>query len=475
MISNDRSQRGADGLVVAATQPAADAGAAALAGGGNAVDAAVAAGFTLCVVDAANCGVGGYGGFLTYLPADGAAVVVDFNTWAPERLDPAGFRAPGDVAQLIDSGPAVAPPATVPGLVAAQERFGRLPLADLLEPAIRLAADGFSVGRDLGRALAEHWEKRDRGRPDFAAVFFPEGRPPVEGEHLAQPDLARTLEAIAASGATPFRSGPIVDAICDAVRATGGFLLPEDFLRDSVAIGPAESTPFESAAVSGPSRTTSGAGVLFSALAGLEPDRLGDNRSGSYVDEVARALLAAWDERTESARIALQARHTTNMCAADAEGGMVTLTFTHGSLWFGSGIVPEGTGVVLNAGANLFASTADGPRAVTNMSPLVIEEPSGTRHALGATGGPRIPGMLLTSIVDVVHFGSSLSDALAAPHLSVRALEREVEAEPALLEVAGRGLPLGIRDYGPAAGITRTSGGSFPAVDPRFGSGVASI
>jgi gamma-glutamyltranspeptidase/glutathione hydrolase len=475
VISKSGYDGGADGLVVAATQPAADAGATALAAGGNAVDAAVAAGFALCVVDSANCGVGGYGGFLTYLPPDGEPVVVDFNTWAPDRLDPAGFRAPGDVGALIDSGPAVAPPATVPGLVAAQERFGRLQLADLLQPAIRLAADGFPVGHDLGRALAEHWEKRDRGRPDFAAVFFPNGRPPVEGERLVQAELAGTLQAIAASGAAPFRQGPLVEAICDAVRAAGGFLRPEDFLAETVTIGPAESTPFESAVVSGPSRGTSGAGVLFGALAGIEPARLGENRSRAYVDEVAGALLAAWDERTESARVALQARHTTNMCAADAEGGMVTLTFTHGSLWFGSGIVPEGTGVVLNAGANLFAATADGPRAVTNMAPVVVEAPDGERHALGATGGPRIPGMLLTSIVDVVHFGSTLPDALAAPHLSVRALEREVEAEPALLEVAGRGTPLGLRDYGPAAGITRTSSGCVPAVDPRFGSGVAAV
>jgi gamma-glutamyltranspeptidase len=105
----------------------------------------------------------------------------------------------------------------------------------------------------------------------------------------------------------------------------------------------------------------------------------------------------------------------------------------------------------------------------------VIRQPGGVRHALGGTGGPRIPALLLTAIVDVVHYGHSLADALAAPHLSVRALEREIEAEPALLEVAGRGRPMGIRDYGPTAGITRAADRCLPAPDPRFTSGIAAV
>jgi gamma-glutamyltranspeptidase/glutathione hydrolase len=462
-----------EGLVVAASQAAADAGAQALAAGGNAIDAAVAAGFALCVVDSANCGLGGYGGFLTYLPPEGDAVEVDFNTWAPERLDPAGFRRPGDISQSLTGGAAVAPPVTVPGLLTALERLGRLAPADVVAGAIGLARDGFPVGRELARALAEHWQKRDGGRPSLAAVYYPAGRPPEEGEQLVQPELARTLELVARDGAAAFRSGPLVDAICATARADGGFLEPDDFLRDTVAVGPAETVTFESAAISGPPRVTSGTGVLFSALAALEPSALGANRSRAYIDEIARALLAAWDVRSEATNLALQSRNTTNLCAADSDGGIVTLTFTHGP-WFGSGLVAEGTGMVLNAGANLFAPTADGPRAVTNMAPLVVRRDDGTRHAVGGTGGPRIPALLLTAVVDVVHHGLSLADALAAPHVSVRALERALEVEPELLETAGRGLPMGIRDYGPTAGLTRTAGGCVAAVDPRFTTGVAS-
>jgi gamma-glutamyltranspeptidase len=97
------------------------------------------------------------------------------------------------------------------------------------------------------------------------------------------------------------------------------------------------------------------------------------------------------------------------------------------------------------------------------------------RHALGGTGGPRIPGILLTAAVDVVHYGTTLAAALAAPHLSVRALDGALEAEPELLEVAGRGFELGLSDFGPASGITRTAGGCIPATDPRFDSGVGVV
>jgi gamma-glutamyltranspeptidase/glutathione hydrolase len=463
----------ARGLVVAASQPAADAGAAALAAGGNAVDAAVATGFALSVVDPPNCGVGGYGGFLTVLPADGDPLQVDFNTWPPAAVDPGRFRLPGDPAPLADGGRGVAPPAVVPGLLEAHAGFGRIARAEVVAPAIALAADGFAVGGDLARAFAEHWELRER-RAEFGRVFFPGGGPLAAGERLVQPDLAGTLERIASDGAQALTEGPIAEAVCAAVQADAGVLEPDDLRRAQIAVAPAVGVELGSATVYGAAPGTSGAGVLFAALERLDAAALGANRSRAYVDELARVLAAAWDTRTGEARAALRARHTTTMCAADADGGLAALTFTHGSLWFGSGLVVPGTGIVLNAGANLFAHGPDGPRAVTNMSPLVIRQEDGARHALGGTGGPRIPGLLLTAIVDLVHYGLPLAEALAAPHLAVRALDGQIEAEEPLLSTAGRGHALGPRDYGPTNAVTRTADGRLlAATDPRFDAGVA--
>jgi gamma-glutamyltranspeptidase / glutathione hydrolase len=462
------------GLVVAAHQGAADAGAGALASGGSAVDAAVAAAFALCVVDPANCGVGGYGGFLVVAPPRGAPTCVDFNTWVPARLDPALLRVPGSITGFASGGASVAPPAVVPGLLAAHDAFGRLPLDELLAPAIRLAADGFTVGFSTALALRQHWERTGGGAPGFARIFYPDGRPPERGARLVQTELAETLEAIAAGGAEAFRTGAIVDAICETVRPDGGFLQPEDFCHDGVTIGAAETLTLDTLAIHGASQATSGTGVVFPALAELDFDRLGANRDRSYVDEVARALRAAWDERALPAQAALNARHTTHLCAADADGSMVALTFTHGP-WCGSGVVAAGTGVLLNAGANLFAPGEHGPLAMTNMSPLVLDVAGGERHVLGATGGPRIPAFLVTAIVDVVHYEHRLSEALAAPHLAIRVADRELEVEPELAQFALPGVKqLQAGDgFGAAFGITRDPAGWAPATDPRFEHGVA--
>lgn len=462
------------GLIVAAHQAAADAGAGALAAGGTAVDAAVAAGFALCVVDPANCGVGGYGGFLLYAPPAGAPVRVDFNTWAPARLDPSLLRVPGRIAGFAEGGRSVAPPAVVPGLLAAHVAFGRLPLAALFEPAIGLAADGFTVGFSTALALRQRFERTGSGDGEFARIFYPDGRPPEHGSRLVQVDLARTLEAISTAGVEAFRSGAIVEAICETVAADGGFLEPADFREDHVTTGPGETLALEAAVVHGASLATSGTGIVFPALAELDFDRLGPNREAAYVDELARALRAAWDARAQPAQAALNARHTTHLCTADAEGGMVSLTFTHGP-WCGSGVVAEGTGVLLNAGANLFAPGDDGPLATTNMSPVILDITGGERHALGATGGPRIPAFVLTSIVDLVHYGSSLPDALAAPHLAIRVADRELEVEPELARFARPGVKrLQAGDgFGAAFGITRAADGWIPAVDPRFEHGIA--
>jgi gamma-glutamyltranspeptidase / glutathione hydrolase len=467
-------KRMSQGLVVTAHQAAADAGASALAAGGTAVDAAVAAGFALCVVDPANCGLGGYGGFLLYAPPTGTPVGVGFNTWAPARLDPAFLRVPGAVSDFVEGGASVAPPAVVPGLLATHDAFGRLALADLIAPSVRLAADGFTVGFSAALALRQHWERTGGGEPEFARIFYPDGAPPEQGSRLVQTDLAGTLESVAAAGVDAFRNGALVEAICSAVEADGGFLEPSDFAEDRVTIGPGETVAFESAVVYGASRATSGAGLVFAALEAIDFGRLGPNREEAYIEELGRALRAAWADRAGSAEAGLDARHTTHLCTADADGGMVALTFTHGP-WCGSGIVARGTGILLNGGANLFAPGDEGPLAVTNMSPVILDVNDGDRHALGATGGPRIPAFVLTSIVDVAHYGSSLSDALAAPHLAIRVADGELEVEPPLARFARADVkPLQAGDgFGPAFGITRLPGEWAPALDPRFEHGLA--
>jgi gamma-glutamyltranspeptidase / glutathione hydrolase len=465
--------------VVTAQQLAADAGRELLVAGGSAVDAAVASAFALCVVDPSNCGVGGYGGFLVYAPFRAEPVVVAFNTWMPARLDPSHLRRPGSAEPVVRGGLGVAPPAVVPGLLEAHARFGRRTRSEVLAPAISLAREGFPVGRYLAWALDQH--RTHGGAPpggDLDSLFYPGGRPLQRGATLVQRDLATTLEAIRDLGPDAVRAGPIAAAICADVAAAGGVLAPDDLAQDRVAVRPPATTAFGGATVSGPDRAASGTGVLFPALDGLDPSRLGENRGRDYVEALAEGLRRGWSTRLAAAGAPANLPHTTHLCAAGPDGDLATLTFTHGP-WFGADLIATGTGILLNAGANLLVPSASGASAVTNMAPIVLDAPGGARHGFGAAGGPRIPALLLSAIVDVVCFDAPLERAVAAPHLSVRAADGMLEVEPGLLlddDIAEGSLTLGDRDFGPICGITQMPhGGVVGAPDHRFENGLAVV
>lgn len=467
--------RPARGLLVTTQQIAADAGRDLLVAGGSAVDAIVAAAFALCVVDPSNCGVGGYGGFLVYAPDGDEPLAVEFNTWMPSRLDPLHLRQPGGVGPMVRGGLGVAPPAVVPGLLEAHARFGRRPRAEVLEPAIRLARDGFPVGPYLAWALEQHLAHGGAGRDgDFDALFYPGGVPLAGGSTLIQSDLAGTLETIRDVGAEAVRSGAIAAAICESAIASGGVLTPDDLAQDHVSVGPTAAATFAGATVYGPSPAVSGAGILLPALDEIDPAMLGANRGQEYVAAIADSLRRAWTTRISKCGAPASHPHTTHLCAAGPDRDLATLTFTHGP-WFGSDLIAAGTGIVLNGGANILAPSACGARAVTNMAPIVLDTGDGGRHALGAAGGPRIPALLLSAIVDVVCYGASLEQAVALPHVSVRAADGtlEVEAELRLADGTAEAVILGERDFGPICGITRLADGYLAAVDRRFESGLA--
>ena len=302
--TGDDTRRGG-GMVVATQQVAADAGREVLVAGGSAADAVVATAFASCVVDPSNCGVGGYGGFLVYAPAGEEPVAVEFNTWMPSRLDPTQLREPGSVGPVVRGGLAVAPPAVVPGLLEAHDRFGRRPRADVLAPAIRLARDGFPVGPYLAWALEQHLAQGGAGRGgDFDSLFYPGGEPRGRGSMLVQHDLAVTLEAIAERGADALRTGAIAAAICETACASGGVLTPGDLAADHVAVGRPATTTFAGARLYGPSRAGSGTGILFPALDEIDPDLLGENRGHAYMTALAEALRRAWTTRRATSRCA---------------------------------------------------------------------------------------------------------------------------------------------------------------------------
>jgi gamma-glutamyltranspeptidase/glutathione hydrolase len=346
----------------------------------------------------------------------------------------------------------------------------------VLEPAIRLARDGFPVGAYLAWALVEYRAQGGGQRAgEFESIFYPGGHPLAAGTPLVQSDLARTLESIREQGAAALQAGPIAAAMCETVLADGGVLEPSDLVRNGVTVEPPAKASFAGASLYGPSPAHSGTGVLYAALEEVDPRRLGENRSPQYVTTLADALRKGWNARRAGAAAAAAQPHTTHLCAAGPDGDLVALTFTHGP-WFGSALVAAGTGIVLNGGANVFAPSGSGGYAATNMAPVVLDGPDGSRHALGATGGPRIPALILSAVVDVVCFGATLDEAIAAPHVSVLPEDGQLEVESALCAPGGPAegaLTMGPGQFGPAFGITRSADGYRSGVDRRFEHGLA--
>lgn len=471
------------GVVTAARKEAAEAGTRVLAAGGTAADAAVATAFALTVTDPANCGIGGFGGYAV-IDRGGASrpVQVEFNTAVPAAIEAAAIDRAPRRGGFIYGGLSVSRPSVVPGLRLIHDRFGRLPWADVLAPAMELAGSGFIIGPDLARAFA--WARRagEAFAPDFWNSFAAEGDLTAAPSRLRQPDLRQTLELIAREGAAAYTTGSLVDASVRSVQQAGGILNARDFVSHDVTDFSASSFRFGDASIYGPRPETTGFGVLVAALAAAGCEQWPADRDSTYVERVGSALSAAWKARGTETRPMVGAaqgnQHTTHLCSADEEGQLVALTFTHGPLWFGSGLAVPGTGIILNCGANLLAYDKTGSRMIAqnNLAPVVAHAGGAVRHALGTPGGYRIPAVIMTSLIDVLAGGRPLSEAIARPRIATT-IAGKLEVEPALSGMAPDAGTIKTADfYGPASGITVAPLGEMRgAKDPRFDGAVASV
>ena len=244
-------------MVVASQVDAAAAGAELLRAGGNAADAAVAVAFALSVTDISQTGLGGGGAMLHYDASSRRASHLSFYPRTGEdpawgAAEAAGSRRPGRIA---------ATPGMVAGLLETHRRFGRLPLAQVMAPAIRLAREGFIVGPLLSRTIAS---SREKLLADSAAarLLMPNGEALRPGDRLAQPTLAATLEAIARGGRDAFHTGPIAARLTATVQAQGGLITERDLRTYPVADGPPLCTEWRDYTVLGAPAPVGGAPVL---------------------------------------------------------------------------------------------------------------------------------------------------------------------------------------------------------------------
>ena len=483
--------RAPHGMVATKDVHATRAGVQMLEMGGNAVDAAVAACFAIGVVEPASSGIGG-GGYLVYQVGDKGGVVgfpmKGSLAARPDMYELSGETSVGSFGwagvvgdENLDGPRSIAVPGAVAGLCEAHRLLGRLPLADVVAPAVSLARDGHSPGwhnmYSLGLSAARLFEFAE-----LRSIFMPGGKLPAgdltSPALLRQPELADVLEAVGRDGPAAFYSGDIARAIASDIRANGGVVSEEDlaeyrpFVWDSgLEFGYSDHTvrvpPFACAGttsamtmrvlddvdVRSMGHNTVGAlhAYIWAARlayadryeymadpafvdvpwSGLVSDDYTDLRRG-LIDESRLGAIGpgdpwAFDDGAPGEKMPASVPSldsgTTHLCAMDAEGNAVSLTNTLMG-GFGSGFVPKGTGVVMNNGMMWFDpipgrvnSIMPGKYPLNNMTPALVMGPDGVRMAVGASGGRRITNCVTQLISKVVDFGMGPQEAIDSPRV----------------------------------------------------------
>lgn len=440
--------RSSDGIVVSHNRRASCVGAEVLRAGGSAVDAAIATSFAIGVLEPWMSGIGGVGAMLVR-PAGGPVTAIDAGARAPATLDPADFPLiegkDGDLFgwpsvledRNVIGAKAICIPGLLRGLAVAHARFGRLPWADLVAPAIEIAREGVTVDAHVTLWIAQEMARLGRN-PACAAWFLPNGLPPsapaaVSGRmlRLANPALVATLEAIAAGGAAAFYEGPVAAALAEDVQAAGGYLSTSDLAGFAAVESPAAVQPYRDREVHFVPELNGGVTVaqalrsLGSSAAFSAPVP-----APAEVLASAEALSAAWAYRFahlgDGAERSLPSC-TTHFSVVDRDGMSVSLTQTLLSL-FGSAVVSPQTGVLLNNGVNWFDPrparvNCIGPskKALANYSPMMMTGPEGETLAIGGSGGRKILPAVYQAMIHIADYGYDLERAIAAPRYDLSA------------------------------------------------------
>jgi len=517
-------------IVASDNRLAAEVGAEIMKQGGNAIDAAVATGFALAVAfpEAGNLGGGGY---MVIRLADGRVAALDYREMAPLAATRDMYiGANGKLTGESVFGPrASGVPGAVAGMLEAHRKYGVLPLAKVLAPAIRLASDGFLVDSTLVRSLADEKYRIE----SFAgkSVFFPNGAPPPIGSRLRQPQLARTIRLISDSGAAVFYRGSIADSVAAQMRRDGGLITKADLARyrpvwrepirssyrgySLISMPPSSSggitvtemlNILEAYGPAAPFGTAERVHAVASASQRAFVDRnskLGDPAfvhvplstltSKSYARSVARSISR--DHADPTTRVASrmgEGNETTHYSVVDQSGNAVAATTTLNDL-YGSGVYVSGAGFFLNdemddfttqpGTPNMFGliqgaanSIAPGKRMLSAMAPTIVLDPKGNLLLVtGARGGPRIISATSQIILNVIDHRMSLADAMSAPRLHHQALPDSIRLETGGFEpaVIARLRAMGHYVYELKSGIAsatsvmRVKGGYEGMGDPR--------
>ena len=491
------------GMVVAQEKLAAQIGADILRQGGNAVDAAVATGFAMAVSYPRAGNIGG-GGFMVIHSAERHEdVAIDYRETAPAATTRdifLGDDGKPDNAKSRDSGLSIGVPGTVAGLALALEKYGsgRFTLADLLKPAIALAADGFAVADDIADTLPFMRLRLSRWPSSSSMFSKADGTPMHEGDTLIQKDLAATLGAIAEQGPRGFYQGPTAEKLVKAIDDAGGIMTLDDLKSYQPVIRAPVRGSYRGYEVVSMPLPSSGGIVLLETLNILEGFAMADMKQGSvaslhlmieamkhayadrarylgdpaFVDAPTKTLLSKDYAARQRAGIELdratpwtdalsatpphEGSNTTHFSVVDSSGNAVSNTYTL-NFPYGVGLVAAGTGVLLNnelddftaapGASNAFGLVGfeanlpgPGKRPLSSMSPTIVLKDGKPVLVTGSPGGSRIISTVLQVIVNVIDYHMDVAAAVAAPRLHHQWLPDEVRIEHGFSEETLAGL-----------------------------------
>jgi gamma-glutamyltranspeptidase/glutathione hydrolase len=462
-------------MVVSGDTFATDAGVAVLKAGGNAMDAATAMAFTLGVTHSAMTGLGG-GGHILVRMSDGRTAFLDFREQAPGKasrdmfLDARGNLSP----DAVTGWRAAAVPGYVKGWEIAHRRFGARPWKELLDPAIRLASEGFAVSWLYANVFRSAQNlARD---PESHRIFQRNGRFFEAGERLVQPELAQTLQRVADGGAKEFYEGETARRFAEAAAAHGSLISEVDLKAFTVAEAKPLTGAYRGYDILTAAGSSSGGVGLLQMLGVLEGTGFEKNGAGSaaaihFMAEAMRRYFAdrsdtvgdpafvhvPYDKLLSKSHIdALRASidplratpsdkvrpgkfetreggDTTHFAVLDAEGNAVAATVTLNSV-FGSGVTVPGLGFLLNNNMDNFAANPGktnhyglvqgevnaiqpGKRPVSSMTPTILLKDGKLFMIVGTPGGPTILNSVMQAVINVVDFHMNAQDAVNAPRV----------------------------------------------------------
>lgn len=486
-----RPEKSTSGMVMTTQKLADEVGNQVLARGGNAIDAAVAVGFALAVVHPVAGNLGG-GGFAIVHLANGQTVALDFREMAPAKatrdmyLDKDGnVIANASIEGYLAAGV----PGTVAGMSALHARYGTIPWAELVKPAIDYAEKGFRIGARQAETFIQYAPRLKKFASSRQYFLRADGSTHKEGDVLVQKDLAKTLRLIAIGGAAAFYSGEIADLIEKDMAKNGGIITKADLAKyRPVWRDPVHGTynGYDIYSMSPPSSGGTHIIQMLNILEGYDLRGMGHNSSAA-IHVMAEAMRYAYADRSEfmgdpdfvkvpvaaltSKAYADEIRakikddkatpssevrpgklpspeggNTTHYSIVDKWGNAVAITYTIND-YYGSGAAVSGAGFLLNNEMDDFAIKAGvpnlygliggdanavepGKRPLSSMSPSIVLKNGKLFLVVGSPGGSRIITTVLQVILNVIDFDMNVREAVYAPRVHMQWVPDEIRVEP---------------------------------------------